>query len=207
MHVNLNLCAYCPRGVLILKGTGLMDQRKGSCEVIQKPLEFKSPNHCCVPLCRVTTCPLALQHIAYKALNGKSLCAMRQWTRASSQSRDRKKTPGSKPPCRAMHGGTVQPIKKRAAQHYSGQPSSSHRGTATDAYVSARHDYDAAQCPAIFTGIPLSKLDTGSLTEASQFTFMGGMCMRSLPRPVKALVSVPVCCLGIGGGTIGGTVI
>lgn len=175
MHVNLNLCAYCPRGVLALKCTWLMDHRKGSCEVIQKPLELKSPNHCCVPLYGVTTGPLALQHIAYKAVNGKSLCAMRQWTRASSQSRDRKKAPGSNPPSRAMHGGMVQPIENRAAQHYSGQPSSSHRGTETDAYASARHDYDAAQCPATFTGLPPSKLDTGSLTAACQFTFMEGV--------------------------------
>lgn len=28
-------------GLLLLKGTGLMKQRKGSSEVIQKPLEFK----------------------------------------------------------------------------------------------------------------------------------------------------------------------
>lgn len=34
MHVNLNLGAYCHRGVLALKGTSLMNQRKGSCEVI-----------------------------------------------------------------------------------------------------------------------------------------------------------------------------
>lgn len=43
-RVNLNLCAFlCSRGVLALKVTGLMNQRKGSCEVIQKPLEFKYP--------------------------------------------------------------------------------------------------------------------------------------------------------------------
>lgn len=127
-----------------------------------------------MPLYRVTTSPLALQHIAHKAVNGKSLCAMRQWTRAQSQSRDRKKALGSNPPCRAMHSGMVQPIENRAAQHYSGQRSSSQRATETDAYASARHDYDAALCPAIFTGLSLSKLDTGSLTAACQFTFAGG---------------------------------
>lgn len=31
------------RGALALKGRGLMNQRKGSCDVIQKPLEFKCP--------------------------------------------------------------------------------------------------------------------------------------------------------------------
>lgn len=63
-----DLYACCPRGVLALKGTGPMNWRKGSCEVIQKPLELKSPNHCCVPLYGVTASPLALQHIAYEAV-------------------------------------------------------------------------------------------------------------------------------------------
>ncbi|KAM3585134.1 uncharacterized protein V6R79_008614 [Siganus canaliculatus] len=48
----------------------------------------------------------------------------------------------------------VRPIENSAAQHYSGQRSSSHRGTETDAYASARRDYDTAQCPPIFTGLP-----------------------------------------------------
>ena len=128
---------------------------------------------------------------------------MRQWTRAQSQSRDRKKALGSNPPCRAMHGGMVQPIENRAAQHYSGQRSSSQRATETDAYASARHDYDAALCPAIFTGLPLSKLDTGSLTAACQFTFTeGGMCACApCLIPVKTLVSLMSgCCLGVWGG-------
>lgn len=63
-----------------------------------------------------------------------------------------------------MHGGTAQPIEKRTTQQYSRQPSSSHRGTETDAYASARHDYDADQCPAAFTGLPPSQGDTGSVT-------------------------------------------
>lgn len=95
------------------------------------------------------------------------------WVRAEIE----KKALGSNPPCRAMHGGMAQPIENRAAQHYSGQPSSSQRATETDAYASARHDYDAAQCPAIFTGLPLSKLDTSSLTAACQFTFTREMCV------------------------------
>lgn len=28
MRVNLNLCVYCPRGVLAPKGTGLINQKK-----------------------------------------------------------------------------------------------------------------------------------------------------------------------------------
>lgn len=79
----------------------------------------------------------------------------------------------------------MQPIENRAAQHYSGQPSSSQRGTETDAYASARHDYDAAQCPAIFTGLPPSKLDTGSLTAACQFKFIGAMCSVLLASSCK----------------------
>lgn len=196
MHVALE-------GLPALKGSGLMNRRKGSSEVIQKPLEFKSPSHCCVLLYRVTTSPPAPRHIAYKAANGKSFCAMRQWTRASTRSRARKKALGCNPPCRVMHGGTVQPIENRAAQHYSGQPSSSQRGTETDAYASARHDYDAAQCPAIFTGLPPSKLDTGSLTAAGAIYIHegnAGMCV--LQRPVKAPVSVWLLTRDRG-GTIG----
>lgn len=80
-----------------------------------------------------------------------------------------------------MHNGLVQPIENRTAQHYSRQPSSSQRETETDAYASARHDYDAALCPAIFTGVPLSKLDTSPLTAGCQFTFTGGIvCMCAL---------------------------
>lgn len=81
----------------------------------------------------------------------------------------------------------MQPIENRAAQHYSGQPSSSHRGTETDAYASgsARHDYDAAQRPAIFTGLPPSKLDAGSLTTACQFTFVG-QCVSGCAPPASS---------------------
>lgn len=47
----------------------------------------------------------------------KSFCAMRQRTRASSQSGDRKKKKPQGPTrhCRAMHGGIVQPTENRAA--------------------------------------------------------------------------------------------
>lgn len=69
----------------------------------------------------------------------------------------------------------VQPIEKRAVQHYSGQLSSSHNRAETDPY--ARHDYDAAQCPAIFTGLPPSKLDATSLSAACQCIFIGAMCV------------------------------
>lgn len=79
----------------------------------------------------------------------------------------------------------VQPIENSAAQHYSGQTSSSQRGTETDAYANARHDYDAAQCPAVFTGLPPSQLGTGSLTAACPFTFKRGMRVRTLYRVLE----------------------
>lgn len=78
------VCILSQRGASS-KGTGLMNQRKDSCEVIQKPL--------------------ALQHIAHKAVNGKSLCAMRQWTRAPSQSRDREKPQGPTRPVEPCTAG------------------------------------------------------------------------------------------------------
>ena len=101
--------------------------------------------------------------------------AMRQWTRVQSQSTDRKNATESSLPCRATHRRTVQPIENRAAQHYSGQPSSSQRGTETDAYATARPVHDADQYPAIFTRLTPSQLGTGSLREACQFTIMWGM--------------------------------
>lgn len=131
---------------------------------------------------------------------------MRQWTRTQSQSRDRKKPRGPTRPVEPCTEGRVQPIENRAEQHYSGQSSSSRRGTETDAYASARHDYDAAQCPAIFTGLPPSKLGTGSLTAACQFTFIGGRCasvrLCCLSHPAKTLVPVFGCCLGTEEGQL-----
>lgn len=95
----------------------------------------------------------------------------------------------------------MQPIENRAAQHYPGQQSSSHRGTETDAYASARHDYDAAQCPAIFTGLQPSKLDTGSLTAACHFKFIGAMCSVLLASFCKA-TRLCVHLLSGGGGQL-----
>lgn len=106
---------------------------------------------------------------------------MRHWTRASeSEQRQKKETtkkkraPGSNPPSRVMHSRMVQPIENRAVQHYSGQLSNSHNRAETDPY--ARHDYDAAQCPAIFTGLPPSELDAASMSGARQCTFAGATC-------------------------------
>lgn len=131
---------------------------------------------------------------------------MRQWTRTQSQSRDRKKPRGPTRPVEPCTEGRVQPIENRAEQHYSGQSSSSRRGTETDAYASARHDYDADQCPAIFTGLPPSKLGTGSLTAACQFTFIGGrrasVHLCCLSHPAKTLVPVFGCCLGTEEGQL-----
>lgn len=52
------------RGIVALKGRGLMNQRKGSCNVIQKPLEFKYPQSL---LCAIVVSSLSSpQQNAYK---------------------------------------------------------------------------------------------------------------------------------------------
>lgn len=68
MCANLHLCAECNRGLLALKGRGLLNQRKGSCDVIQKPLEFKYPQLllCAIVVSSPSTLPTeCIQKLCY----------------------------------------------------------------------------------------------------------------------------------------------
>lgn len=170
---NLHLCAECNRGVLALKGRGLMNQRKGSCDVIQKPLEFKYPQSllCAIVLSSLST----LRQNAYKNRATPNALCSETVDKSIELKQRQKKALASNPPCRVMHSGMIQPIEKRTVQHYSRLLPSSHKGAQTDPY--ARHNYDATQHLAIYLN-----LDTGSLTVSCQIIYARGLHSPSIIR-------------------------
>lgn len=143
-----------------------MNQRKGSCDVIQKPLEFKCPQSllCAIVVSGLSTLwpneerNFATPNPVCSETLDKSI-ELKQW---------KKQALASNPPCGVIHSGMIQPIEKRTVQHYSRQLPSSHKGAQTDPY--ARHNYDATQYLAIYLN-----LDTNSLTVSCQIVFTRGL--------------------------------
>jgi len=156
-----------PEGCSLRRALALMNRRGSSCEVMQKPLELKSLE---------------------SQLRGRCVRGDREPAGSPARCTRRRPRPRREASSPSGDGGgggkmTVRPIENRATRHYSGRPSSSHRGTETDAYARARRDYDAARCPAILTGLP-----------PSVHIRVGSVCLRSRPHLVS------LCCLGREGG-------